>query len=673
MLKKKNPLVFFDISVDGDIAERLVIELFSDVVPKTAENFLALCTAGQMEKGKAGDQLKNLVDESEDRSTIVEVIGKNGAPYEGEKGRGASTGKPLHYKGSIFHRIVKRFMAKGGDFSKQDGSGGESIYGGKYADENFKLVHDGPGLLSMANGGPNTNGSQFFITFKRQPHLDGKHVVFGKVTQGMSILEKIEQVGTAEGKPIRPVKIVECGEVSERKIRDAVAIGKDKEKKKSRKELSSNDSSDRRGRGRMKKPLKDRRKNRKRRYSSSDSSSDSGSDSHSSNTDSDSDFSPSDSSSSDDERGARRVLVIQRVKKLVVRGLLVKPITRHMLKRNHTKILMTFINRENVGDRQKKDELNITEKNSSHEEGEFSQENGQLLNNGHVTEIKSDKTGKQHPESGDNPNKSRSLTPNPKRSLSIKPKSNANMSPKRSQGSPRLRSISTSPARQSGRQTHRSSSRSPLTSPARKAPDPSASNHRQSLSRSPSPSGTPKRIRRGCGFSERYSYARRYHTPSPECSPISSHRYGGKNVQERYCNRRSQSRSILRSPVGYRGRNRDHSRSPMRSPSMVDERPAMSEKLRSRLGPPGRSSADMVAHNRGDKMKSHSPSRSRSSSPAGHKGLVSYRDVRPDTGTRSQLRVLFQGLLGNEKSGQNDIYPSSAALRCLVVGGVSQL
>ncbi|KHG26228.1 Peptidyl-prolyl cis-trans isomerase D [Gossypium arboreum] len=146
MSKKKNPMVFFDVSIGGDLVERIIIELFADVVPKTAENFRALCT--------------------------------------GEKGIGKSTGKPLHYKGTFLHRIIKGFMAQGGDFSKGNGmlahssaskfcTGGESIYGGKFADENFKLTHDGPGILSMANSGPNTNGSQFFITFKGQPHLDG--------------------------------------------------------------------------------------------------------------------------------------------------------------------------------------------------------------------------------------------------------------------------------------------------------------------------------------------------------------------------------------------------------------------------------------------------------------------------------------------------------------------
>lgn len=193
MSKNKNPSVFLDLSIEGSPAERIVIELFADIVPRTAENFRALCT--------------------------------------GEKGIGSVTGKPLHYKGIIFHRIIKGFMAQGGDFSKQNGTGGESIYGGKFADENFKLDHSGAGILSMANGGPNTNGSQFFILFKRQPHLDGKHVVFGKVTKGMETIKKIELLGTSDGKPSGVVKIVDCGEVIEDKKNNVVEPVKGKKKK----------------------------------------------------------------------------------------------------------------------------------------------------------------------------------------------------------------------------------------------------------------------------------------------------------------------------------------------------------------------------------------------------------------------------------------------------------
>ncbi|PIN08813.1 HSP90 co-chaperone CPR7/Cyclophilin [Handroanthus impetiginosus] len=275
MKKTKNPLVFLDVSIDGDAAERIVVELFADIVPKTAENFRALCT--------------------------------------GEKGVGISTGKPLHYKGSTFHRIIKGFMAQGGDFSKGNGTGGESIYGGKFADENFKLDHSEPGLLSMANGGPNTNGSQFFITFKRQPHLDGKHVVFGKVVKGMDVIKKMEQLGTADGRPSGLVKIVDCGEISETKAKNSVEDEKEKKNKSARTNPSK---------GNQKASVKDKR--RKRRYSSSDSyssesesesDSESDSDSYSSGTDSYSDsdsdsssVSYSSSSSSDGRRRKKRKL-----------------------------------------------------------------------------------------------------------------------------------------------------------------------------------------------------------------------------------------------------------------------------------------------------------------------------------------------------------------------------
>lgn len=166
--------VFFDVSIGGKKIGRVIFELFNDIVPRTAENFRSLCV--------------------------------------GDKGIGKS-GKPLHYKGSIFHRIIKDFMIQGGDFTNFNGTGGESIYGEKFEDENFELKHEKPGLLSMANSGPATNGSQFFITTVSTPHLDGKHVVFGKVLKGMGIVRELENIPKSGENPSKKCVIEDCGEI----------------------------------------------------------------------------------------------------------------------------------------------------------------------------------------------------------------------------------------------------------------------------------------------------------------------------------------------------------------------------------------------------------------------------------------------------------------------------
>ncbi|KAG9095299.1 cyclophilin peptidyl-prolyl cis-trans isomerase Cyp2, partial [Ceratobasidium sp. 370] len=159
--------VFFDITIGGEAVGRIVFKLYDEVVPKTAKNFRELATK--------------------------------------EKDQG--------YIGSSFHRVIPKFMLQGGDFTRGNGTGGRSIYGEKFADENFQIKHTKPGLLSMANSGPNTNGSQFFITVAATSWLDGKHVVFGEVVEGLPVVTAIEKCGSESGKPSKPIVIANCGVV----------------------------------------------------------------------------------------------------------------------------------------------------------------------------------------------------------------------------------------------------------------------------------------------------------------------------------------------------------------------------------------------------------------------------------------------------------------------------
>lgn len=177
-----NPVVYFDIAIGSQEPERIEMELFQHQVPKTAKNFLTLCTNHLSETPKL-----------------------------------ASNGQVLSYKGSIFHRNINEFMIQGGDFTNGNGTGGESIYGAKFADENFVNQHTGRGILSMANSGPGTNGSQFFICYKDTAWLNGKHVVFGKVVKNLKFLDKLEAAKTnGQDVPEEEIKIVDCGLVEKK-------------------------------------------------------------------------------------------------------------------------------------------------------------------------------------------------------------------------------------------------------------------------------------------------------------------------------------------------------------------------------------------------------------------------------------------------------------------------
>ncbi|CAL5440313.1 unnamed protein product [Camellia sinensis] len=770
-MSKKLPLVFLDVSIDGDPAEKMVFELFSDVAPKTAENFRALCT--------------------------------------GEKGISPKIGRPLHYKGSFFHSIIKGSMAQGGDFLKRDGSFGESIYGEKFPgwdEPPSKLKHDERGLLSMAVADRDARGSLFIITFEANHQLDRKYVVFGKLVQGQEVLKKMETVGDEDGRPSVTVKIINCGEFLEN-IPVSGLMCCDMFKKKKVNKLKM---------GKHKKSSRDRRKKRRRYYTTeSDTSSDSEMESSESDTDSDSYTSSSShlSSSSDDRRKKRkRSSKRDRYKRGKRRD------KRHEKKRRR---------RDKRSKRQSKrasDSLTDTESESKSEtrsddngdadvkgpdrkhknqvqtsvgnqfpsaegaasiprkkgeatdifetqEGEYPKENGQRHSNGIEVETKSDRSA-DRPDVVDDMvfyqkfmSRSRSISPkrtmsksmsiSPKRSLSknqsvsrspsvdksppqvsrrsrsisrspvrsvsrspvrVKKGRNISRSPfqarpgrsisrspttspprrrlsrtplrsssrklsrksesrspvrvvkrsvsrspvrssrrsvSRSSGrAPSRRSISKSPVRAPARNIHRSYSRSPVSA-GRRARSP-ISDRGRSSSRSPSPDGSPKRIRRGRGFSERFAYARRYR--SPDRSPVRSYRYGRSDrdryyrrsprryrspprgrTPPRYRSRISRTRSpVSRSPIRYRDRR--YSRSPIRSHSPIETSRFRESPRAERQRSPPRNRSSSISRSSLDsqspKQANKDRSRSSSGSPPEKGGLVSYGNGSPDSGQR---------------------------------------
>ncbi len=170
---KPTPVVYFQIKIEGILEGQVIFELFASIAPKTVENFRMLCLGTAVGSG----------------------------------------GKPLCYRGNTVHRVIPGFMFQGGDIINENGTSGESIYGTTFPDENFFMKHSKEGVLSMANAGPNTNGSQFFVTFRACPWLDGKHVAFGQVIKGMEVVREVEKYGTNSGATLKRISIVECGQI----------------------------------------------------------------------------------------------------------------------------------------------------------------------------------------------------------------------------------------------------------------------------------------------------------------------------------------------------------------------------------------------------------------------------------------------------------------------------
>ncbi|XP_047321509.1 peptidyl-prolyl cis-trans isomerase CYP95-like isoform X2 [Impatiens glandulifera] len=698
-MSTKNPLVFLDVCIDGDPVERMIFELYYDTAPKTAENFHALCT--------------------------------------GEKGIGKKSGKPLHYKGSFFHRIVKGSMTQGGDFVMRDGSFGESIYGEKFPDESPKHKHDSRGLLSMAIADRNSRGSLFSITFKADHHLDRKNIVFGKLVEGDDILQKIENSGDEEGRPAVIVKIINSGELLVDKMQGKILkVGKDG--------LSEGITHEIRRNGKHKKSSRDKRKKRKYSSSESDSTSDSESDSSESDSDSDtSSLSESDSSTSSDERYKKRKRSLKRrkhrnAKKREKRRDKKRKKLGKRSKRKSKRASRSYTDSESssedniVEEKQKNGAQKSESKGSPFSEGlavtatdhktledavmferednEYPKENGDQLRNSVELVPKLDRPDIVD----DHPGKSRSRSFSPKRSeskstsisskksLSRSSKS-VSRSPSRSPirspvrvtngkgisrspvisrsrsksrsrsvsrsptGSPAQRSMSLTPPRTSSR-SRKAVSRSPVRSSRRSGSSRSsgrAASRRRSLSRSPvrvhsrynrrsysrsssrsrTPDGSSKRVRRGRGLSDRFSYARKYRTPSP---PDRS-RYGRYQSYRRQRspprgrassrNRMNRSRSpVSRSPIRYRNRryNNSRSRSPIET-SRIRDSPPRTKKHQRRSPSTSISRSPPVRRRRRSSSKERSRSLSESPPPlpaAKKKGLVSYEEGSPDSGKR---------------------------------------
>ncbi|WVZ62112.1 hypothetical protein U9M48_011897 [Paspalum notatum var. saurae] len=648
MPKVKNPHVFMDISIGGGSAEKIVFELFANVVPKTAENFRALCT--------------------------------------GQKGLGPSTLKPLYYRGTNFHRIVKGFVAQGGDFSKGDGSGGESIYGGKFPDENFRLMHDQPGLLSMANSGPNSNGSQFFITFKALPHLNGKHVVFGKVVSGIALLKKLEAVGSEDGPPSRQVKIVDCGEVSSLNSQDQLQGEKEKKLKKANRNPNSE------GRAKSKKASSDDKQRKKRKHYSSDSYSSDTSDSRSYSSDSGSESesyssSSMDTSSSSDHRRKRRKGSKKDKRKPTKRkGKLTKSKSKSRGSKRRSRRSYGSSSDDSISS--KTDNSSSDSESGGHRtkhgghrtkhSSRKDKDSNKMINSEQgrtfedvdkdqqaVTTVYRSHDGSKPSNQDEDVTNDRSRNYNSENTRNDTIQADVNITKPGNREDNSGADAAEAGMSKSGTERHPPSN------------EPLATNGKDAAV-GPGDNGQPQRIRKGRGFTQKFGYARRYRTPSPERPPVrrydggrddrwnSFNRYGRNgpysrrspvrryhgspraNSPSRYP-RRDGIRSRSRSPVrhhdrrGYRRSSPRRSRSPLEQPRRdLNNRPRLGRGLgspehhrgssppanrsRSKSRDPSRSRSPDAAPSKRESSKYNRrrSSSSRSSSPDGNKGLVSY-------------------------------------------------